>query len=97
MSTAPLSQSAIWRYSILAVPTAFAGFPVYVLAQDYYATVHAMPLALLGALLLGIRFFDAMLDPVIVVLEGTTGVVGRVDINALYFSLILREQALEGV
>lgn len=69
MTTAKPSQSAIWRYSILAVPTAFAGFPVYVLAQDYYATVHAVPLALLGALLLGIRFFDAMLDPVIGVIS----------------------------
>ena len=65
MTSAPLHQRAVWCYSALAVPIAFAGFPLYVLAQDYYATIHAMPLGLLGALLLGLRFFDATLDPLI--------------------------------
>ena len=65
MTAAPLSQAAVWRYSALALPIAFAGFPLYVLAQDYYATIHAVPLGLLGALLLGVRFFDAVLDPLI--------------------------------
>ena len=65
MTAFPPSQTAVGRYSALALPIAFAGFPLYVLAQDYYATVQALPLGLLGALLLGIRFFDAVLDPLI--------------------------------
>lgn len=65
MTDAVISKGALWRYSALAVPIAFAGFPLYVLAPDYYATVHGVSLSLLGVLLLGLRLFDAIQDPFI--------------------------------
>ncbi len=65
MTAHPISKNDLWRYSILAIPIAFAGFPLYVLAPDYYATTHGLSLSLLGFLLLGLRLFDAIQDPVI--------------------------------
>lgn len=65
MSHPALSVMALWRYGALAAPVAFAGFPLYVLAPDYYATQHGVSLALLGVLLLALRLFDALQDPLI--------------------------------
>ncbi len=69
MNTAPVITKDIVRYSLLALPLAFAGFPLYVLAPDYYATVHGVSLSLLGFLLLGLRLFDAVQDPIIGILS----------------------------
>lgn len=60
-----ISKAEFYRYSVLAVPVAFAGFPIYVLAPDYYATHHGVSLSILGLLLLGLRLFDAIQDPLI--------------------------------
>jgi Na+/melibiose symporter-like transporter len=60
-----ISRAQLYRYGMLAVPVAFAGFPLYVLAPDYYATHHGVSLSLLGFLLLGLRVFDAVQDPLI--------------------------------
>lgn len=65
MTDTAISRGELWRYSLLAVPIAFAGFPLYVLAPDYYATTHGVSLSLLGMLLLALRLFDAVQDPVI--------------------------------
>lgn len=64
-SAAPISQSSLIRYGALALPVAFAGFPLYILAPDFYATQHGVSLATLGVLLLIIRLFDAVQDPLI--------------------------------
>lgn len=69
MTTASIRTADLWRYSMLAIPIAFAGFPLYVLAPDFYATTHGVSLALLGMLLLGLRVFDAVQDPLIGVLS----------------------------
>ena len=53
------------QYALLAVPIAFAGFPLYVLAPDFYATHHGVSLSMLGIVLLGLRAFDAVQDPFI--------------------------------
>lgn len=63
--TTPIAQLDMMRYGALAVPTAFAGFPLYILAPDFYATEYGLSLALLGGILLLIRLFDAVQDPVI--------------------------------
>ena len=50
-------------YGALGLPLAFAALPLYVhLAPFYAATV---PLALLGGILLALRFLDAVVDPLI--------------------------------
>lgn len=65
MSNVAIPQRQLMQYSLLAVPVAFAGFPLYVLAPDFYATHHGVSLAVLGAVLLCLRAFDAVQDPFI--------------------------------
>lgn len=65
MSGASVTTRSLLQYGIIALPIAFAGFPLYVLAPDFYATHHELSLTLLGTLLLSIRLFDAVQDPVI--------------------------------
>lgn len=64
MKAQPIAVTALMRYGALAMPAAFAGFPLYVLAPDYYATQFEIPLALMGIILLGLRLCDAAIDPV---------------------------------
>jgi Na+/melibiose symporter-like transporter len=54
-----------WRYGLMGLPLAFVALPLYVLLPNHYARSFGMPLALLGALLLGARLFDALIDPVL--------------------------------
>lgn len=65
MSAQVIARKSLLQYSFIALPIAFAGFPLYVLAPDFYATHHGMSLTLLGGLLLCIRLFDAVQDPMI--------------------------------
>ncbi|MDX1975220.1 MAG: MFS transporter [Rickettsiales bacterium] len=60
-----LTRTQLMQYAFLAVPVAFAGFPLYVLAPDFYATHHGVSLSVLGIVLLGLRAFDAVQDPFI--------------------------------
>ena len=59
------SRTSLLQYGFIALPVAFAGFPLYVLAPDFYATRYGLSLALLGQMLLVIRLFDAVLDPLL--------------------------------
>ncbi len=58
-----------WRqglnYGGLGLPLAFVALPLYVSLPNHYATEYGVPLALLGALLLGARLLDAVVDPII--------------------------------
>lgn len=54
-----------WRYGLMGLPLAFVALPLYVLLPNHYARNFGMPLALLGALLLGARLFDAVTDPLL--------------------------------
>ncbi len=65
MSANRISSRQLAQYGFLAMPVAFAGYPLYVLAPDFYAANHGVSLALLGLLLLGLRVFDAVQDPFI--------------------------------
>lgn len=55
----------LFQYGFIALPVAFAGFPLYVLVPDFYATHYGLSLTLLGVIFLAIRLFDAVQDPLI--------------------------------
>lgn len=60
-----VSRSSLVRYASLALPLAFAGLPIYMLAPDFY-TVHLnLSLALVGTGLLVLRLADALIDPLL--------------------------------
>jgi glycoside/pentoside/hexuronide:cation symporter, GPH family len=61
-SAAPKSEVA--RYSLFAAPLAMAALPIYVHVPKYYAEL-GLSLATLGALLLVLRFGDAIIDPLL--------------------------------
>lgn len=65
MSDAALTRGSLLRYGALGLPLAFAGLPVYVHVPKFYADALHIDLALLGGILLFIRLFDAILDPII--------------------------------
>ena len=52
-------------YGLLGLPLAFVALPLYVILPNYYAKEFGVPLAILGAILLGARLFDAVIDPLI--------------------------------
>ena len=52
-------------YGLLGLPLAFVALPLYVILPNHYAREFGMPLALLGAILLGARLFDAFIDPLL--------------------------------
>ncbi|HXE40008.1 MAG TPA: MFS transporter [Azonexus sp.] len=58
-----MTTPRILAYGLLGLPLAFAALPIYVHVPRYYAEVAGMPLALLGAILLGARLLDAGIDP----------------------------------
>lgn len=62
---AALTHGQLARYSLLALPLAFAALPLYVLLPNLYARDFGMPLATLGAVLLAARAFDAFTDPLL--------------------------------
>lgn len=64
-----LQRNDILNYSLLALPLAFVGLPLYIHAPDFYVTQHGLSLSTLAALLLGLRIFDAIQDPLIGVLS----------------------------
>lgn len=53
------------RYGALGLPLAFVALPLYVVLPNHYADAFGVPLATLGALLLGARLLDAVADPLI--------------------------------
>lgn len=50
-------------YGALGFPLAFVSLPLYITLPHHHATQSGLPLATLGALLLAVRAFDAILDP----------------------------------
>lgn len=62
---APLSKSSLLQYGLIALPVAFAGFPIYVLAPDYYASQFGVSLSSLASVLLFLRLIDGLQDPFI--------------------------------
>jgi GPH family glycoside/pentoside/hexuronide:cation symporter len=58
-----MNWRAGWRYGLMGLPLAFVALPLYVVLPNYYAREFGVPLATLGAVLLGARLFDALIDP----------------------------------
>jgi GPH family glycoside/pentoside/hexuronide:cation symporter len=52
-------------YGLLGLPLAFVALPLYVILPNHYAREFDVPLATLGAVLLGARLFDALIDPLL--------------------------------
>ena len=52
-------------YGMLGLPLAFVALPLYVILPNHYAREFGVPLATLGAILLGARLFDAFIDPLL--------------------------------
>ena len=52
-------------YGFLGLPLAFVALPLYVILPNHYAREFGVPLATLGAVLLGARLFDALIDPLL--------------------------------
>ena len=59
------SKLSLLQYSFLALPLAFAGLPLYVHAPDFYTRDLGLNIGLIGIILLVVRMFDAIQDPVI--------------------------------
>lgn len=55
----------LFQYSLLAFPLAFAGLPLYIHAPDFYTRHLGLGLGAIGIILLLVRLFDAVQDPVI--------------------------------
>lgn len=65
MSQAILPHAACARYGLLGLPLAFVAMPLYVVLPVHYGQTLGVPLGLLGAVLLGARLADALVDPLI--------------------------------
>lgn len=61
----PLAPDAGWRYGLMGFPLAFVALPLYVVLPHFYAQSFGVSLAVLGALLLGVRMLDAVIDPLL--------------------------------
>ncbi len=59
----PLGYGALAAYGAFGLPLACAALPLYVHLPNLYGGTLGMNLALLGALLLGVRLLDAVTDP----------------------------------
>jgi glycoside/pentoside/hexuronide:cation symporter, GPH family len=64
-AAATMNVSDGLRYGALGLPLAFVALPLYVILPNHYASAFGIPLATLGALLLGARLLDAFVDPLI--------------------------------
>lgn len=62
-SAAQPSASALTQYGFMALPLAFAGLPLYLHIPDYYVREFGLSLGTLGVLLLILRLFDGVQDP----------------------------------
>ncbi|MDO9194899.1 MFS transporter [Rhodoferax sp.] len=82
-----------WRYGLMGLPLAFVALPLYVVLPNYYARTFGVPLATLGAVLLGARLFDAFIDPLLgrwsdrLFARSLSAVLGRGAVAALVLGL----------
>lgn len=65
MTEATIQTGSLLKYGGIALPLAFAGLPLYIHAPDLYTRHFGLGIGLIGAILLGVRLFDAIQDPVI--------------------------------
>jgi Na+/melibiose symporter-like transporter len=58
-----MHTTRVMSYGVLALPLSFAALPIYVHVPRFYEQVTGLDLAVLGAILLAARLFDAFTDP----------------------------------
>lgn len=63
--TQPVKLPQLIQYSFIALPLAFAGIPLYIHAPDFYTRDLGMNIGIIGSILLVVRLFDAIQDPII--------------------------------
>ena len=63
--TQKLPYKDLFQYGFLALPVAFVGLPLYIYAPDFYATQGGLSLSLIGAIMIFIRLYDAIQDPIL--------------------------------
>jgi GPH family glycoside/pentoside/hexuronide:cation symporter len=61
----PLQAWRLAAYGLVALPLAALTLPLYLVVPTFYAEALGVPLASVGAILLAVRIFDALNDPVI--------------------------------
>jgi GPH family glycoside/pentoside/hexuronide:cation symporter len=61
----PIQKLSLMTYAILAMPLTFAGIPIYIHAPDFYVTTYGVSLTILGTVMMLLRLFDAVQDPLI--------------------------------
>jgi glycoside/pentoside/hexuronide:cation symporter, GPH family len=59
------SRKSLLNYSLIALPLAFAGLPLYIHMPDFYTREFGINIGVLGLILLIIRTIDAVQDPFI--------------------------------
>jgi GPH family glycoside/pentoside/hexuronide:cation symporter len=60
-----LTRAQLLSYGLFGLPLALVALPVYVMVPQLYAGSLGMPLAMVGAILLGARVLDAFIDPLL--------------------------------
>ncbi len=60
-----ITNGSLFHYGFIAFPLAYCGLPLYIHAPDYYATQFGLSLSSIGFVLLLVRLFDAIQDPLI--------------------------------
>jgi Na+/melibiose symporter-like transporter len=65
MTEATVQTRSLLKYGSIALPLAFAGLPLYIHAPDLYTRHFGLGIGLIGIILLGVRLFDAIQDPII--------------------------------
>ncbi|MDD9301944.1 MAG: MFS transporter [Desulfobacter sp.] len=77
-SDAKLSWADRFAYALPALSLAIIGIPVYVFLPKFYTDTMGLGISTVGGLLMAVRFFDAITDPVIgYVSDRTSGRFGR--------------------
>ena len=65
MHLARLRRRDLFAYGALGLPLTFAGMPLYLYVPDYYAVQYGVSVTLIGMILLALRLFDAVQDPLL--------------------------------
>jgi len=65
MAGRPFRRRELLAYGILGLPLTMAALPIYVHVPKFYADTLGMPIAIIGLILLAVRVFDALQDPLL--------------------------------
>lgn len=60
-----MNKKNIINYSILAIPLAFVGLPIYVNVSDFYVRHFGVNIAFLAFIILAVRLLDALQEPLL--------------------------------